>query len=140
MKKTMRKDVLKKFKKIFEDELNNNLYNDRIIREDFSVREDDRPDEVDQASSDSEQAMRMRLRNREVLYLKKVKSALSRIEDGTFGECESCGEMIETKRLLARPTATLCVSCKEEEERREIHTASGRQPKSLGQLFSKQLA
>ena len=80
--------------------------------------------------------MRMRLRNREMLYLKKVNEALRRIQDGIFGLCEMCEEPIEVRRLEARPTATLCVSCKEEEERSEKATANGRRHKSLGYTFS----
>lgn len=136
----MKKEMLKKFKKIFEEQRRNILFNDRVIREDFNVHEDDRFDEVDQATTDIEQSMRMRLRNREVLYLRKVEQALARIDEGTFGECENCEELIETKRLLARPTATLCVGCKEEEERRETHSAAGRKHKSLGEAFSRQFA
>ena len=51
--------------------------------------------------------------------MKKIDSALERIEDGSFGECEDCGEDISMKRLLARPTAQFCISCKEEQERGE---------------------
>lgn len=136
----MTKDKLKKFKKLFESHHRDILYNDRIIREDFAVSTDDRYDEIDQASSDIEQSMRMRLRNREVFYLKKVEDALKRIESGEFGECEECGEDIELRRLEARPTATLCVSCKEEQERREVLTAAGREHKSLGATFSRRFA
>ncbi len=136
----MKKEALKKFKRVFEMQRRNILFNDRIVREDFSVCSDDRFDEVDQAATDIEQSMRMRLCNREILYLKKVEEALRRIEEGTFGECDECGEEIERRRLEARPTATLCVSCKEEQERREILTAAGRQHKSLGEAFSKKLA
>jgi len=132
----MRKSDLVKFKKLFENQRNSILYNDRVIREDFSVQEEEKFDEVDQATTDIEQSMRMRLRNREIFYLKKVEEALFRIEEGEFGECESCGEDIELKRLLARPTATLCLSCKEDEERKEVLTAAGRMPKSAGQTFS----
>jgi DnaK suppressor protein len=89
-------------------------------------------DDVDQASADMEQALRLRLRNRENLLVKKVDEALERIENGTFGECESCGEDIELRRLEARPTATFCIACKEEQEQRELNTADGRRPKSLG--------
>ncbi|MCC7441492.1 MAG: TraR/DksA C4-type zinc finger protein [Bdellovibrionales bacterium] len=128
----MRKSVVNKFKRVFEEERRQILYNDRILRPDFNVNDDDRPDEVDQAATDAEQAMRMRLRNRELLYIKKIDQALTRIEEGIFGECNSCGEDIELRRLEARPTATLCVSCKEEEERAEVLTASGRRHKSLG--------
>lgn len=136
----MRKETLKRFKKVFENQRKHILFNDRIVREDFSVNADDRYDEIDQATTDIEQAMRMRLCNREALYLKKVEEALRRIDDGCFGECEDCEENIELKRLEARPTATLCVSCKEEQERREILTAAGRLHKSLGATFSRKLA
>jgi DnaK suppressor protein len=44
--------------------------------------------------------------------------ALSRIETGTYGTCESCGEPIGKARLQAFPRATLCVTCKQREERR----------------------
>lgn len=129
----MKPSTLKKFRKIFEEERHRILYNDRIVREDFTVNDDDKYDEVDQASSDIEQSMRMRLRNREMLYLRKVDEALERIEEGTFGECDNCGDDIELRRLMARPTATLCVGCKEDEERREVLTASGLRHKSLGE-------
>jgi DnaK suppressor protein len=136
----MNKDKLKKFKKIFEAQRNNILFNDKIVREDFGVNSDDRYDELDQATTDIEQSMRMRLRNREVLYLKKVEEALKRIEEGEFGECTACGEDIELRRLEARPTATLCVGCKEEQERKELLTATGREHKSMGTAFSRKFA
>lgn len=133
----MRKTAIKKFKRIFEQRRNEILFNDKILREDFLVNSDDRYDELDQASSDVEQSMRMRLRNRERLYLKKIHEALQRIEDGIFGLCGTCEEPIEVRRLEARPTATLCVGCKESEERNEIVTAGGRKSKSLGEEFSR---
>ncbi|HLD99121.1 MAG TPA: TraR/DksA family transcriptional regulator [Bdellovibrionota bacterium] len=136
----MRKDKLNKFRKLFETQRRSILFNDRIIREDFGVCSDDRYDELDQATTDIEQSMRMRLRNREMLYIKKIDEALKRVEEGTFGECEECGEDIELRRLEARPTATLCVSCKEEQERQEVLTASGREHKSLGDTFSRKFA
>jgi len=134
------KEKLKKFKKAFEAQKRSLLFNDKIVRDDFSVNADDRYDEIDQATTDIEQSMRMRLRNRESLYLKKVEEALKRIEEGCFGECEECGEDIELRRLEARPTATLCVACKEDQEKKEILTASGREHKSLGQAFSRKFA
>src|SRR4051812_20580667 len=136
----MNKERMKKFKRIFEAQRKSILFNDRVVREDFGVCADDRPDEIDQATTDMEQSMRMRLRNRESLYLKKVEEALKRIEDGIFGECEECSEDIELRRLEARPTATLCVSCKEEQERKEGLTAAGRESKSLGVAFSRKYA
>jgi DnaK suppressor protein len=136
----LNKERLKKFKRIFETQKKSMLFNDKILRDDFGVNADDRYDEIDQATTDVEQSMRMRLRNRESLYLKKVDEALKRIEEGTFGECDECGEDIEVRRLEARPTATLCVACKDEQEKKELLTASGREHKSLGQAFSRKFA
>ena len=136
----MRKDTVKKFKRIFEGQKKDVMFGPSIVREEFNASSDDRLDELDQAQSDIEQSMRMRLCNREILYLKKVDEAMKRIEDGTFGECEECGEDIELRRLEARPTATLCVSCKEEQERRETLTAQGREHKSMGEGFSRRTA
>lgn len=128
----MKKEVLKRFKRLFEKQKENVLYNDKVLRDDFQVSVDDRMDDVDQASTEAEQALRMRLRNRESLLIKKIDEALRRIEEGSFGTCSNCDNLIELKRLEARPTATLCIACKEDEERREIHTAEGRRSKSLG--------
>lgn len=131
----MKKEVLKRFKKLFEQQKANVLYNDKVIRDDFAVNADDRMDDIDQASADVEQALRMRLRNREMLLVKKIDEALKRMDAGTFGLCESCENDIEIKRLEARPTATLCIACKEDEERREVLTADGRRHKSLGTVM-----
>jgi len=136
----MNKEKLKKFKKIFEAQKKNIMFNDRVVREDFSVNSDDRYDEIDQAQTDIEQSMRMRLRNREVFFIKKIEEALSKIEEGTFGECEECEEDIELRRLEARPTATLCISCKEEQERNEGLTIIGRAPKSAGETMDRRFA
>ncbi len=50
--------------------------------------------------------------------LAQTERALARIEAGTYGSCESCGEPIGKARLQAFPRATLCVKCKQREERR----------------------
>ncbi|MDN3512953.1 MAG: TraR/DksA family transcriptional regulator [Candidatus Brocadia sp.] len=49
--------------------------------------------------------------------LKQIEDALARIRAGHYGVCEQCGQMIKKARLKAIPFATLCISCKEEEER-----------------------
>jgi len=51
--------------------------------------------------------------------LLKIKDALDRIEEGTYGICEVCGEDISQKRLEARPVATLCINCKRRQEAEE---------------------
>lgn len=76
-------------------------------------------DEVDIVSTEKENQMDFRLKARNAVYLKKVRKSLQKIEDGTFGECEDCGAEISYNRLLARPTADLCIYCKEAEEKEE---------------------
>jgi DnaK suppressor protein len=76
-------------------------------------------DEVDIVSTEKANQMDFRLKARNAVYLKKVKKSLQKIEDGTFGECEECGAEISFNRLMARPTADLCIHCKEAEEKQE---------------------
>ncbi|MCM2285608.1 MAG: TraR/DksA C4-type zinc finger protein [Desulfobacula sp.] len=64
-------------------------------------------------------AVTLRLRSRESRLIRKIKSALERIEDGTYGICEVCGNHISIKRLLARPVTSKCIECKEREEKME---------------------
>lgn len=76
-------------------------------------------DEVDIVSNEKENQMDFRLKARNAVYLKKVRKSLQKIDDGTFGECEDCGSEISYNRLIARPTADLCIHCKEMEEKEE---------------------
>lgn len=74
------------------------------------------PDPTDRASLESDRNFMLRIRDREHKLIKKIKKALERIEGGTFGVCESCGEDIDMKRLKARPVTTQCIECKTKEE------------------------
>ncbi len=76
-------------------------------------------DEVDIVSKEKQNQIDFRLKARNTIYLKKVRKSLQKIEEGTFGECEECGQVISHNRLLARPTADLCIKCKEAEEKQE---------------------
>jgi DnaK suppressor protein len=89
-------------------------------------------DPSDLANSELESSVQTRLRTREALYLKKIDASLQRIEEGTFGQCLQCGEEIETKRLEARPTTSVCVNCKENQERQELIYIQEHIHKSLG--------
>jgi DnaK suppressor protein len=75
------------------------------------------PDPNDRATQESEFGLELRTRDRERKLLKKIDSALSRIDDGSYGYCEETGDEIGLRRLEARPVATLCV---EAQERREL--------------------
>lgn len=68
--------------------------------------------------------LNLRLRSRESKLIRKIKTALERIDEGTYGFCETCGETISTKRLLARPVTTKCIECKELEEKGEKQSNS----------------
>ncbi len=76
-------------------------------------------DEVDVATQESHQTLSLRLRDREAMLLNKVEKTLNRIDEDEFGYCEICGGDIGLKRLMARPVATLCISCKEDQEKVE---------------------
>ncbi len=73
-------------------------------------------DPTDRASHETDRNFELRIRDREHKLIKKVKKALQRIEDGTFGICESCGENISIARLKARPVTTQCIECKTRDE------------------------
>ena len=111
---------LKRFKKSLEDSRKAIIENARkTMEEESNFDTDDLPDEIDQASSEYAQSMAFRLRDREKFLLAKIDKALARIEAGTFGICEKCEEEISMKRLEARPETTLCIRCKEDQERVE---------------------
>lgn len=76
-------------------------------------------DPADRASAEEEHWLDLRLRERESLLLKKIDEALRRIRDKEYGYCEKTGEPIGIARLLARPTATVCVDVKGQNERAE---------------------
>jgi DnaK suppressor protein len=73
-------------------------------------------DSNDRASTEEELSLEFRIRNRERKLLKKIDDALTRIEEGTYGWCAETGEPIGLPRLLARPTATLCIEAQERHE------------------------
>ncbi len=76
-------------------------------------------DEADIASSEVNKAITHKLRDRERTLLDKIDLAIGRLKDGTYNMCESCSGPIGLKRLEARPVTTLCITCKEEQERGE---------------------
>ncbi len=75
------------------------------------------PDENEYASRLSEQSLNVALREREARAVREIREALARIDSPEFGVCDECGEEIGLNRLLARPTAVLCVRCQAETEK-----------------------
>jgi DnaK suppressor protein len=104
------------FRKLLTDRLKELLHHadDTVVgmadsRENF-------PDPTDRASLESDRNFMLRIRDREGKLIKKIKKALQRIENGTFGICEKCGEDINIERIKARPVTTQCIDCKTKEE------------------------
>lgn len=77
------------------------------------------PDPTDRATLESDRNFLLRIRDRERKLILKIREAMQRIDDETFGTCESCGDDIGIDRLQARPVTTLCIECKRKQEANE---------------------
>ena len=119
--KTLTKKELKKFQELLVEKRKAVLERARqmLAVENMALDTNDLPDEMDLASSEYLQSFEFRLRGREKSLLNKLDLALKKIDEGTFGVCEICEEPIGKKRLEARPETTLCIKCKEDQEREE---------------------
>jgi len=115
----MKKEELEFFKKYLTEQLEELLKEADGTVSDMSVQKESFPDPTDRASHEADRNFMLRIRDRESKLIKKIKKALIRIEEGTFGICESCGEDIAFKRLKARPVTTQCIDCKTKEEQME---------------------
>lgn len=130
--KVQLKNLVEKIKS--EKERILNTFNADI--KDIALKEGNGKDDVDQANADYERAQMLRFRNRDLFYAKKLDKALEKIEEDEYGICEECESDIRYERLMARPTAELCISCKDEAEREESSSFIGRQSKSLGEKIN----
>jgi len=77
---------------------------------------DENADPIDRASAESNESLDFRFRERQSNLIRKIREALERLEEGTFGICDECGTEISEKRLQVRPIAKLCIKCKEKQE------------------------
>jgi len=107
------------FKKWLSQRLNESLEKTRDTLIDIRDLKDKLSNHVDEASHASAMGFALRIRDREAKLIRKIREALGRLEQGTFGICEECGEEIPLRRLRARPVTTLCIECKEEQEAEE---------------------
>lgn len=116
----MTKGDLEHFRQVLEDKRLALVKNaQESLEQDMTLDTNEMPDEVDLASSEYIQSFALRLRGRERNFLDKIEKALRKIDEGEFGTCEECDEPIGRKRLEARPETTLCIRCKEDQERNE---------------------
>jgi DnaK suppressor protein len=112
----MTKNEMNKFKKILEakqDEL------ERIVRNRDAIAIEKSADALDEVQHASERELAIRNLDRESNLLRNVRSALRRIEDGSFATCLHCEEEISPKRLAAVPWAPYCIQCQEQADRRQ---------------------
>jgi DnaK suppressor protein len=107
----MEQEKIEYFKELFLN-LKNDL--ELKIKSDLDSEDVDLDgDDIDVASGVTLNKVSLDLSKRRLFHLNKVKSALDRISNGTFGICEECGEPIGYKRLLAKPEVISCITCAE---------------------------
>jgi len=112
----MKKKDIEYFKEFLNNRLEELLSHADNTVSGMTAPKENFPDPTDRASLEADRNFMLRIRDRENKLIKKIKKALDRIENGTFGICEKCGEEISAKRLMARPVTTLCIDCKTKEE------------------------
>lgn len=112
----MEKTEITYFETLLRNRLNELLSQADDTVTDMTDSRENFPDPTDRASLEADRNFMLRIRDRESKLIKKIKKALDRIENGTFGICEKCGEDISIERLKARPVTTLCIDCKTKEE------------------------
>ena len=108
--------AIAQFKELLTRQLNELLdAADRTVN--TMVQDGDRcADLLDQAAIESDRNYTLRIRDRESQLIRKIRTALEKIDDGTFGICEACGEDIALARLQARPVTSYCIRCKTQME------------------------
>jgi len=115
----MDQERLDYFKGLLQDQL------DKLIEEALKTVngmtnfKDNFPDPSDRAALETDRNFLLRIRDRERKLIEKIKEALERIDNGTFGICEVCSKEIGEERLSARPVTTQCIDCKKKQEARE---------------------
>ena len=112
----MKKKDKENFKKHLADRLEDLLNQAGDTVSGMTETNENFPDPTDRAALEADRNFMLRIRDREAKLIKKIREALERIENDTYGICESCGEDISIKRLKARPVTTQCIDCKSKEE------------------------
>ena len=115
----LKKKQLKYFKDLLNERLDDLLLEANKTVSGMSEFKENMPDPADRATLQTDRDFTLRIRDRERKLIGKIKEALQRIEDGTYGICDSCEEEISDERLKARPVTTLCIECKKKQEDEE---------------------
>lgn len=116
----MDKDKREQFRLLLHEKLEGLLSGaEKAVSGMSGSKEDNFPDPTDRASHETDRNFLLRVKDRERRLISKINEAIERIDDGSYGICELCGEDISEKRLTARPVTTCCIACKTEEEEHE---------------------
>jgi len=113
------------FRKKLADEINQLVLNEAAMMVPVQDYSEVHPDILDRAVYEGQRAFAFRIRERERFLIWKIKDALHRIEEGTYGICEECGEDIPIARLKARPVTNYCLDCKTRMEAQERSLENG---------------
>lgn len=76
-------------------------------------------DSLDESTAEQGLASQLRFADRDRKLLRKIDGVIELIDSGDYGACEICEEPIQARRLRIRPMTTLCIDCKEDQERLE---------------------
>lgn len=115
----MKTKDLDRFKRILLDQKAGLLNKSNKFKEERQEGKEMLGDEIDLATTEINLNLDIRLHERERVLIHKIEIALHKIAEGKYGFCEECEESLDVKRLEARPVATLCIACKEDQEDRE---------------------
>ncbi|CAO0824033.1 DnaK suppressor protein [Desulfarculales bacterium] len=115
----MDKEKLELYRKRMQEQLDELLSEAERTMAGMTDAKENFPDPTDRAALESDRNFLLRIRDRERKLISKINEALLRLEDGSYGICESCGEDISEERLTARPMTTLCFDCKRRQEAME---------------------
>jgi len=112
----MEPDRLEFFRNLLQERLAEILGEADKTRNDMTGLAAPFPDPTDRASLETDRNFTLRIRDRERKLITKIREAQERIDAGTYGYCELCGNEITEKRLIARPVTTMCINCKSRQE------------------------
>ena len=121
----MRARELNSFRKLLDERRQELMTEATLTVDGMGENREQFPDPTDRASLEGNRNLLLRIRDRERKLITKIDEALGRIEDGSYGKCEECGQDIGIERLRARPVTTLCIDCKslQEAQERKIRTS-----------------
>jgi DnaK suppressor protein len=107
------------FKKLLQTKITELSGDQQKTMTEMTVNDDRHADITDLSSFQSDRNFELRIRDRERKLISKMYESIQKIDDGSYGICESCDEKISEKRLIARPVTTLCIQCKTKQEKNE---------------------